>query len=410
MIQLDIVAECGLGMLSAYQVTGNTRWFDAAKHWADLLAEKRNRQPGAAPWGRYANPEAAPWKDDKQTGGVVFLLTFFDELIRLGYTGTDNRIVEARDAGRAYLRDDAVARLDGQRRLGAELLGLGRPGPGGERHRVRRPVHDGPQGRASPTGGTTPATSCRCSSTTRASAPESNGDVYSGAWAFPESSSCCGRSLWYGPMELAKPFAQYGVEADSAWARELARRMQILATYDAHETGVSEDNIDGGFIVCGDWFKIAHPMALRHVLGTMAWLPRGIRRRPRKPHSPRVVGRQLGRLRQGQGRLHDVRRSGRKRRRPAAGLPSRDGHGRRRAAVRPGRPESQRVHGQGVALRRLDRLDPPRRQEARHGRGQRPAGGGRRRRARLRGRLATVDRRGGSSAARPAWPAPTARP
>ncbi len=68
-------------------------------------------------------------------------------------------------------------------------------------------------------------------------------------------------------------FAQYGVEAESPWAREIARRMIILATYDGHETGVSEDNIDGGFVVNADWFKIAHPMALKHVLGTMAWLP-----------------------------------------------------------------------------------------------------------------------------------------
>ena len=49
--------------------------------------------------------------------------------------------------------------------------------------------------------------------------------------------------------------------------------MQILATYDGHETGVSEDNIDGGFVVNNAWFKIAHPMALKHLLGTLAWLP-----------------------------------------------------------------------------------------------------------------------------------------
>ena len=48
----------------------------------------------------------------------------------------------------------------------------------------------------------------------------SAGEVYSGAWAFPESAGCCGRSLWYGPMELAVPLAQYGEQADSAWARE----------------------------------------------------------------------------------------------------------------------------------------------------------------------------------------------
>jgi hypothetical protein len=49
--------------------------------------------------------------------------------------------------------------------------------------------------------------------------------------------------------------------------------MQILATYDGHETGVSEDNLDGGFVVNNAWFKIAHPMALKHLLGTIAWMP-----------------------------------------------------------------------------------------------------------------------------------------
>ena len=100
--------ESGVGFeewLKAYQVTGNERWFAAAKHWGDLMAAKRNRRPGAAPWGRYANPESAPWKDDKMTGGVAFLLYFFDELVRLGHTGKDGEIVKARDAGRAYLRD-----------------------------------------------------------------------------------------------------------------------------------------------------------------------------------------------------------------------------------------------------------------------------------------------------------------
>ena len=51
-IQLDIVAEVGTELVRAYQLTGNTRWLDAAKHWADLLAEKRNREPGGwGPWG-----------------------------------------------------------------------------------------------------------------------------------------------------------------------------------------------------------------------------------------------------------------------------------------------------------------------------------------------------------------------
>ncbi|MCX6621532.1 MAG: malectin domain-containing carbohydrate-binding protein [Acidobacteria bacterium] len=101
----------------------------------------------------------------------------------------------------------------------------------------------------------------------------SGGEVYHGAWAIPESSGCCGRSLWYATMQMASVFARYGVEADSEWAREIARRSQLLATYDPMPDGQSMDLIDGGAWVNLSWFKIAHPMALKHVLVTMAWLP-----------------------------------------------------------------------------------------------------------------------------------------
>src|ERR1019366_5974633 len=104
-------------------------------------------------------------------------------------------------------------------------------------------------------------------------APESGGDVFSGAWAYPESSSCCGRSLWYAPLLVGGTMAQYGVEANDAWARELAYRQMILQTYDIHETGVTEDNIDGGIVVNGSWLNIAHPLPLRWVLTAIGWLP-----------------------------------------------------------------------------------------------------------------------------------------
>ena len=73
--------------------------------------------------------------------------------------------------------------------------------------------------------------------------PASAGDVYSGAWAFPEASNCCGKSLQYPTMHMAATWARYGVLADDAWAREIARRQSILTTYDAHQTGVVEDRI-----------------------------------------------------------------------------------------------------------------------------------------------------------------------
>jgi len=92
MIQLDLVGLYGSAMVQAYQLTGKKEWLEAAKHWADVLAAKRCRSPGAPPWNRYANPEEVIW-NDLQTGGVIMLLRFFDELIRVGYSGPGKTIV-----------------------------------------------------------------------------------------------------------------------------------------------------------------------------------------------------------------------------------------------------------------------------------------------------------------------------
>ena len=272
MIQLDIVAEVGLALLRAYQVTGNERWLDACKHWGDLIAAKRNRKAGAAPWGRYANPESAPWKDDKMTGGVAFLLYFFDELIRLGHAGKDGEIVKARDAGRAYLRDVLLPAWTVNDTWGRNYWDWADPVQAENvTEFVCRYMMDNKD--AFPNWRNDARNVLTLFLNRTSVCPKSAGEVYSGAWAFPESSGCCGRSLWYGPMELAPVYAQYAHETGSAWAREIARRMEILCTYDGHETGVSEDNIDGGFVVNAGWFKIAHPMALKHVLGAIAWMP-----------------------------------------------------------------------------------------------------------------------------------------
>ncbi len=271
-IQLDIVAEAGVGLLRAYQLTGNRQWLMAVQHWADLLAERAARQPGVPPWGRYANPQDVPW-EDLQTGGLVFILCLFDELERMGCTGREpGSIPAARRAGEAYLRDVLLPRWTVDDTWGRNYWDWNDPVQAENvtefavRYMMEHPDRF-PNWR----------NDCRNIMSlflNRTSvATSSNGDVYSGAWAYPESSACCGRSLWYGPMELATVYAQYGELADSAWAREMARRQIILATYDIHETGVVEDNIDGGQVVAGGWFKIAHPMALKHCLGVIAWQP-----------------------------------------------------------------------------------------------------------------------------------------
>jgi len=270
-IQLDIVAEVGLALARVYQVTQTERYRDAALRWASLLAEKRNPDPDLPPWNRYANPGDVGW-EDQATGGVAFLLAFFDELLRTGLAAPAGPVAKARDAAEAYLRDTLLPRWTIDDTWGRNYWDWPDPVQAENvtefavRYLMEHP------GRFS--SWRTDARNILTLFLHRTGvSPRSNGGVYSGAWAYPESSACCGRSLWYGPLELAPVYAEYGVRTGSAWALEMARRQAILATYDAHDTGVVEDNIDGGAIVAGNWFKIAHPMALKHVLGIMAWLP-----------------------------------------------------------------------------------------------------------------------------------------
>lgn len=107
-IQLDMVAELGLQLIRAYEVIGDVRWYNTAKHWADLLAENRRRVPGASPWGRYADRAGSAGMNGLQTGGVATILLFLDEMIRSGYLGHDHSLVAARDQGRRYLQDSLL--------------------------------------------------------------------------------------------------------------------------------------------------------------------------------------------------------------------------------------------------------------------------------------------------------------
>ena len=272
MIQLDIAAEAGIGLIRAYQMTGEKRYLDTAKHWADLLAERRNHSPRAMPWQRYANPENSPWGQNPITGNVTYILYFMDELIRLGYTGENNAIVQARDAGRVYFRDRVLPQWLTVDAWGRNFWDW--PCPVMCEYSTNWGVRYVMDNKEFFPDWKNDARNVLALYINRTGVDlSSNSEAYNGAWQFPESPGCCGRSLWYGSMELAWPYSQYAVEANSSWAREVARRMQTMATYDIHETGVSEDNIDGGFIVANGWFKIAHPMALMHVLGTIAWMP-----------------------------------------------------------------------------------------------------------------------------------------
>ncbi len=271
-IQLDNMAQVALEFVRAYELTGNARLYEAAKHWADLLAANRNREPGVAPWGRYANNASGPGMNGLQTGGVAIVLAFLDELIRTGYAGKNNALVEAREAGRAYLSNVLLPAWHLKDTWGRNFWDWECPVQ--DLYGTEYPVQYMMDHKDLFPNWKQDARNILSLFIHHASvSPASNADVFHGAWAYPESSGCCGRSLWYSPMELAASFARYGVEADSAWAREIARRSQLLATYDPRSDGWSMDLIDGGVLVNRTWFKIAHPMALKYVLRTMAWLP-----------------------------------------------------------------------------------------------------------------------------------------
>jgi len=79
--------------------------------------------------------------------------------------------------------------------------------------------------------------------------PVSKGDLYSGAWAFPESSSCCGTSLSYNQYTYGPAFLRYGVLADDERMREIGRRMMIMAAYDSTATGYVLDGLDGNGLI-----------------------------------------------------------------------------------------------------------------------------------------------------------------
>jgi hypothetical protein len=272
-IQLDISAYVGSGMVAAYKLTGNARYWEAAKHWADVLAEKCNHQPGAAPWGRYANPEDVTFAHaNTQTGGVSLICRFLRDVIRTGYRGKDDSLVKARDAGDKYLRDVLLPQWNRAGTFGYNYWDW----ENGTytflvacyacQYMMEHPdVYPDWQ---TDVRNIMSLTFCRLSVN-----PGSRGGVYSGAWAFPESHNCCETSLQYPLMPTAATFAKYAELTGDVWAKEIARRQVILWTYDMHETGVVEDLIDGGTYVAATWFVAAHPWPMKCLLDNMAWEP-----------------------------------------------------------------------------------------------------------------------------------------
>lgn len=279
-IQIDISAYVGCGILSAYKLTGNERYWEIVKHWADLLAEHCNHEPGKAPWPRYANPEDVPsqgvygpWGPaNAQTGSSAIILRFINEVIKAGYTGKDNSLLKARETGEKYLRDVILPQWEKNPTFGNYYWDWDNPVytfsvAGFVSQYIISRQEQFPNWKNDVRN---IMSLCFCRQSVN---PESMGDVYSGAWAFPEANNCCLKSLQYPIPAVAAIFAQYSVLTGDPWAREIARRQVTLWTYDMHETGVIEDLIDGGIYVAAIWFNCGHTWPFRSLLEHMSWQP-----------------------------------------------------------------------------------------------------------------------------------------
>jgi hypothetical protein len=207
-----------------------------------------------------------------QTGSVALILRFLNDVIRTGYAGKDDSLLKARDAGEKYLRDELLPKWNRDPTFGNYYWDWDNPtytfAVAGfvSQYMMSRPE-------AFPDWKTDVRNILSLNFCRTSVNPESKGDVYSGAWAFPESSSCCLTSLQYPITATAAIMAEYAARTNDPWAREIARRQVTLWTYDMHETGVVEDLINGGVYVAAIWFNCGHTWPFRCLLEHMAWQP-----------------------------------------------------------------------------------------------------------------------------------------
>lgn len=270
--QLDLCAITGVEVLRAYKLTGNARYLDMARHWGDVFAAKcQFANPDISPWNRYVDPSVVGWSD-VLTGTTSLIVDFLDDLIETGYRGKGAAVVRARDAGRRFLNEkmlpawwinDTWARTywDWDNPMMCGMVSMCAD------HFLKHPE-------AYPNWRSDLRNMLSLVWNRNGADPASCGDVYSGAWAFPESSVCCGTSLSYNQYTAGPTLLRYGVLADSAWAREIGRRMMLMASYDSLPNGVVKDGLFGDQVATGEWSNLAHPWPLCQVLEAIAWLPR----------------------------------------------------------------------------------------------------------------------------------------
>jgi hypothetical protein len=269
--QLDLCAITGIEVLRAYKLTGNPRYLKMARHWGDVFAAKcQFKQPDLSPWNRYVDPSVVGWSD-VLTGTTSIIVDFLDDLIDTGYTGQGGALVRARDAGVNFLNDRMLPTWWVSDTWGRTYWDWDNPMMCGMVSMCADHILAHPD--AYPMWKTDLRNILSLVWNRNGADPNSFGDVYSGAWAFPESAVCCGTSLSYCQYTAGPTMLHYGVLANSPWALETGRRMMIMATYDSLENGVVKDGLFGDQVATGEWSNLAHPWPLCQVLEAIAWLP-----------------------------------------------------------------------------------------------------------------------------------------
>jgi hypothetical protein len=269
--QLDLCAITGTEVLRAHKLTGNPRYLQMAKHWGDVFAAKcQFDHPDSAPWNRYVDPSVVGWSD-VLTGTISLIVDFLDDLIRLGHTGQNGAILKARDAGRFFLNQHMLPAWWVNDTWGRTYWDWDNPMMCGMAAMCADHFMKYPQ--AYPNWRNDLRNILSLVWNRNGADPKSCGDLYSGAWAFPESSVCCTTSLSYNQYTAGPTLLRYGVLADNEWAREIGRRMLLMATYDSLPNGVVKDGLFGDRVATGEWSNLAHPWPLCQVLEAIAWLP-----------------------------------------------------------------------------------------------------------------------------------------
>ncbi|MBN2473507.1 MAG: hypothetical protein JXB62_02780 [Pirellulales bacterium] len=276
--QLDLCAVLGTEFLRAYRLTGDTRYLDAAKHWGDVFAENCRFDPTLPPWSRYVDPSVVDWSDEL-TGSITLILGFLDDLVSLGHTGNDGlghtgndgAIVQARDAGRRYISDVLLPRWMENDTWGRNYWDWDNPVMCGIVSMCGDYIMRHP--REFPAWKTDLRNVLTLIFHRNGADPNSHGDMYHGAWAFPESCTCCGTSLSYNQYTAGPTLLRYGHLADDERIFEIGRRMMIMACYDSDENGVVKDGLFGKSVATGEWSNLAHPWPLCQIMEAMKWTP-----------------------------------------------------------------------------------------------------------------------------------------